>query len=89
MREAYGRPLTVTSGFRCADKQAALRAALPPGHTAVGKSTHELGEAADVRGPNSATLLPLLEAEFEAIGIAKTFYHVDLRVGKKRRWNYS
>jgi uncharacterized protein YcbK (DUF882 family) len=89
VREKFGRPLIITSGYRCARHQASLRG--QGLQTASGTSTHELGEAADVRPKDLADmpeLLKILEEEFKAIGLASTFYHVDLRADKIRRWKY-
>jgi zinc D-Ala-D-Ala carboxypeptidase len=86
VRVAYGAPITVTSGYRCVNHQAALRK--KGVQTAVGTSTHELSHACDIFGADMPKLLKLLEQEFKSIGIAKTFYHVDLRDDKVRRWAY-
>lgn len=79
-------PLIVTSGFRCAAHQAALRGSGIL--TAVGTSQHELGNAADIRAPNMALLQQVVEEEFDAVGYASTFFHVDTRRDKERRWKY-
>jgi uncharacterized protein YcbK (DUF882 family) len=91
VREIYGKPIKITSGFRCAVKQAALRKA---GYeTAVGISTHEEGKAADITGDDIAQLAAAVKQVFTAYGIAKTFIHVDLRPphadGTPRTWTYS
>lgn len=86
VREAYGAPITVTSGYRCANHQAALRKSGI--QTAVGTSSHERAEATDLFGADMPKLLKLLESEFKSIGLANTFYHVDLRDDKIRRWTY-
>lgn len=89
LREAVNEPLTVTSGFRCKEHQAYIRASGQS--TVVAKaSTHELGDAADIK-PTRMTIndLETIAARyFMSIGIAKNFLHLDLRVGKVRRWNY-
>lgn len=89
IREELGRPLKVTSGFRCEKHQADLRKAAV--NTVVAKkSTHELGDAADIRPAdrNMEGFEELCDPWFFSIGIAKTFLHVDLRDDKERRWNY-
>lgn len=89
IREELGRPLKVTSGFRCARHQADLRASGI--NTVVAKkSTHELGNAADIRPAdmNMEGFEKICDPWFFSIGIAKTFLHVDLRDDKERRWNY-
>ena len=86
VRVEVGRPIKVTSGFRCAKHQAELVAGNRV--KTVPNSTHQLGHAADI---SCAQMTPLMEAcrkEFKAIGIAKTFLHVDLRDDKVRRWTY-
>lgn len=89
LREAVNEPLTVTSGFRCTAHQEEIRKSGQS--TVVAKlSTHELGDAADVK----PTRTPIKDFEtiaaryFMSIGIAKNFLHLDLRVGKIRRWDY-
>jgi uncharacterized protein YcbK (DUF882 family) len=87
MRKAVG-PLRITSAFRCKEHQASLRKSGIL--TAVGTSTHELGDAADILAIGKPIDVVLAEApkHFKAIGIAKTFIHVDLRDDKERRWPY-
>lgn len=88
VRDALGSPLIITSAFRCADHQARLRASGIK--TATGQSTHELGIAVDISVQTSKMpkLFQLLQEHFKAIGIARNFYHVDLRDEKERRWKY-
>jgi zinc D-Ala-D-Ala carboxypeptidase len=86
VRTEYGRPITVTSGFRCQAQQAALRA--QGFETATGKSTHELGHAADIQAPLMTALAAILPQHFKAVGLARTWAHVDLRTDKERRWYY-
>lgn len=88
VRTAIG-PIQVTDGYRCQWLQDDMRRR---GYeTAAGVSQHTLGNAADVR-PQQLNIMPQFEAEcakhFEAIGIAATWLHVDLRTGKERRWYY-
>lgn len=86
VREELGAPITVTSGFRCINHQAALT---NQGLQTVKNSQHLQGKAVDIRAKDMARLLEILEKHFKAIGIAKTFYHIDLRDDEVRRWNYS
>jgi uncharacterized protein YcbK (DUF882 family) len=88
VRDELGIPLVVTSAFRCAEHQERLRGSGIK--TAVGRSTHEDGIAADITVPvgKMPKLLAILEKHFKAIGIARNFYHVDLRDDKERRWKY-
>lgn len=89
IRKEIKQPLIVTSAYRCVQYQAFLRAAGVS--TVVAQlSQHELGNAADVV-PKDGKLAGFEEVcakQFEAIGLAKNFLHLDLRGGKKRRWNY-
>lgn len=87
VRATLGVPVKVTSGFRCPAYQAELKAR---GYeTAVGVSQHELGNAADVRCPaKHDELVKLCESLFDAVGVARSFVHVDTRPGK-RRWSYT
>lgn len=92
VRKLMGRPLKITSGYRCHAHQLALAA---KGYeTAPGLSQHELGRAADIVLPGAtlyqfAALLHHCEQEFSSIGEALSFLHVDLRVDKPgRRWYY-
>jgi zinc D-Ala-D-Ala carboxypeptidase len=87
VRAIYGKPIKVTSGFRCERYQEALRA--QGLQTAVGKSTHSEGRAADITGDDLVALELACTKMFKAIGVAKTFLHVDLRDDKVRRWTYA
>ena len=85
-----GGKLTVTSGYRCPEYQKQLK--LRGYDTAAGVSQHQLGRAADiVKEP-----IPGYELEgfanragFKAIGIGRSFIHVDLRSDIGRRWKYT
>lgn len=88
VRKECKQPLIVTSGFRCHEHQAVLRAAGV--NSVVAKSsTHELGQAADVvpKDRKVDAFLLIAEKHFDSIGLAKNFLHLDIRNGK-RRWNY-
>ena len=87
MRRLAG-PLVVTSGFRCAAHQAALRGR--GFETARGVSQHELGRAADLVSRRYAPVeLEALARQvgFTAVGLAPTFIHVDLRP-QRLSWAY-
>jgi len=90
LREALGGPIKITSAFRCADKQASLRASGIM--TAKGKSTHELGQAVDIYFTDMVKLRNEVDKLFDSIGTAKGFLHVDIRPkkadGTKRIWIY-
>jgi uncharacterized protein YcbK (DUF882 family) len=85
-RREVGKPVVVTSGFRCDKHQADL--SNTPGIKTVAKSTHPLGHAADIKCRLMTPLRAAVESRFKAIGVARTFLHVDLRDDKKRRWTY-
>ena len=88
IRSEIKQPLIVTSGFRCVKYQAFLRAA-GVNSVVAKKSTHELGDAADIVPQNGHMegFESICSKQFDSIGLAKNFLHVDLRIGK-RRWNY-
>lgn len=89
LRECMGKPLTITSAFRCAKHQASLRASGV--NTVVAKtSQHELGNAVDCffKSFRIDEWLPKAEMRFNSIGIANNFLHLDTRDDKKRRWKY-
>lgn len=89
-------PIHITEGYRCAIRQQQLRDAKNPDgspkyKTAVGRSPHQDGLAADVKvGKLTGYELEAAAAKagFKAIGRGKRFIHVDTRVGKTRRWTY-
>lgn len=87
VRIKLAAPIVVTSAYRCSRQQERLRSM--GFETAVGTSQHELGRAADLFTNDIQKLAEIVEEEgFPAIGMAKTFIHVDLRSDKKRRWTY-
>jgi hypothetical protein len=88
VRGEIKKPLVVTSGFRCVKYQAFLRAA-GINSVVAKKSTHELGDAADIvpGDGNMEGFEAICSKQFDSIGLGKNFLHVDLRIGK-RRWNY-
>jgi uncharacterized protein YcbK (DUF882 family) len=90
VREDFGTPLRVTSGYRCHEYQMELRAR---GYeTAAGVSQHEMGNACDIQ-PTRQGMIGLLEhmvvKYFKAVGIAQSFIHIDTRADKERRWGYT
>jgi zinc D-Ala-D-Ala carboxypeptidase len=86
VRHLFARPIVITSGYRCAQHQQELR---DKGfETAVGKSSHELGEAADVTCGNVPRLAAIANNYFKSLGLARTWMHVDTRDDKERRWSY-
>jgi uncharacterized protein YcbK (DUF882 family) len=91
VRNNLGKPITITSGYRCTAHQNELRGS-GMFETAKGTSSHELGLAADIHADDMNTLEVLCNAQFDNIGTAKTFIHVDTREpkadGSKRLWSY-
>lgn len=87
LRENFGQPLTINSGFRCKKHNAKLKESSP-------NSQHLLGKAADLSivGMSSEEKHKLVslafESGFKGIGIGKTFIHVDVRSGKPSLWGY-
>lgn len=89
IRKVLKVPMKVTSGYRSPAYQENLRKRGFP-TTPKGKvSQHELGRAVDIICSKRAELLEYASQQFMAIGVGKTFIHMDLRDDKKRRWFYS
>lgn len=88
LRSLMGKPLKITSGFRCHAHQLHLASLF---ETAKGVSQHELGSACDilVEGHDKKRLITTCKTLFRAVGIAKTFIHLDLRMDKIREWFYT
>lgn len=85
VRNAVG-PITITSAYRCPEKQQQLRDSGI--ETAVGKSSHELGNAVDMKCGKMWRLEEECDKVFKAMGVANSFIHVDTRDEKIRRWRY-
>ena len=89
MRDSIGTKLVISSGYRCPSYQQQLR--LRGYETAKGVSQHTLGKAVDVNN-GVATGAELesyaREAGFKAVGVGKTWIHIDLRDDQERRWFY-
>ena len=78
LREAYGKPMKITSGYRCPQHPVEAAKAQP--------GMHSTGLAADIgiSGSEAVTLLRLaLDAGFRGVGVQQRgngrFLHVDLR----------
>lgn len=88
MREAIGERLVILSGFRCSGRQSELKKMGFP--TAKGRSSHQDGQAADVKctGKTGGELAEIAKAAgFKRMGIALTWLHVDVRAGTAS-WRY-
>lgn len=90
LRDVLGFPLKITSGYRCDHHQEELKEM--GFETAVGKSQHQEGRAADVKTGHHLGV-EIEEAArsvgFRAVGVGKSWAHVDLRDERDRRWTYS
>lgn len=90
LREVLAFPVKITSGYRCEKHQEELKEM--GFETATGISQHQLGKAADIKTGHHLGV-ELEEAArsvgFRAVGVGKSFVHVDLRDEKDRRWSYS
>lgn len=84
LREDYGKPICISSGYRCKEHNLSIGGAK--------LSQHILGHAADIIRPDNdkddLALFAQIVKRFKAIGIADTFYHVDIRTDQRRRWHY-
>jgi uncharacterized protein YcbK (DUF882 family) len=89
IREEVKSPMRINSAFRCTKHQESIRKS-GVSTVVAKKSTHELGDAADisVSSLTAAQLVLVAERRFKAIGVALNFVHVDLREDKPRRWKY-
>lgn len=90
MRTIKGSKLVIQSGYRCENYQQQLK--LRGYETAVGISQHQLGKAADIGDgvtPGHELEDMARRAGFLAVGVGRTFIHVDTRTGKKRSWKYT
>jgi uncharacterized protein YcbK (DUF882 family) len=89
LRNSFPDGIRITSGYRCPEHQAALLGS--GNYQTVQYSQHVLGKAADCK-PVKEGVIKEFETEaaklFEAIGVASTWLHLDLRTGKERRWYY-
>lgn len=91
LRDHLMCPIKVTSGYRSDVKQAALKA---KGYeTATGPSTHGYGCAVDIstRGRHTGEQLERAArlVGFKAVGVGTGWIHIDIRVDKERRWEYT
>lgn len=84
-RDAWGKPIKVTSGYRCEEHNKAVGG--------VTESQHVLGIAADLdistlSGKDRFDFIKLAFQMFSGVGIAKSFLHVDIRKNNFSTWVY-
>lgn len=87
LREQLGRPLTITSAFRCRNHLEEIKKALPGAHSA--------GYAADIAVSGGSERFQVMQAAikmgFVGIGVARGFVHVDLNhphAVRPAAWSY-
>jgi zinc D-Ala-D-Ala carboxypeptidase len=84
LRDAFGRSLTITSGFRCPDHNKAIGG--------EPDSYHLLGKAADIAcimGGDKYKLVRIaMSLGFGGLGIGQTLLHVDIRAINPTIWIY-
>ena len=83
LRDRYGKPMTITSGYRSPNHSTERKKAKP--------GTHAQGIAADiyVTGPDKYRLVKLaFEYGFTGIGIDKSFIHLDASRDRCAIWSY-
>lgn len=81
IRNYIGRPIEITSGYRCLRHNKSIGGAA--------RSYHLHGTAADwrVKGFTGEQLAEIAEKFFNGIGVAETWIHTDTRM-EQTRWHY-
>ena len=84
IRDNLGRPLKITSAYRCSNHPIEARKKVP--------GSHNQGTAFDIYYSNGAELHQLVSQGVlkgaVGIGIAKNFVHLDWRTGTPVGWTY-
>lgn len=84
IRDSVGRPLTVTSSYRCSNHPVEKRKSKP--------GTHNQGIAFDIQVSNGSERHELVSKGLShgatGIGVANTFVHLDWRTGTPVVWVY-
>lgn len=82
VRDIYGKPMKITSGFRCERHNFNIGGSL--------RSQHMLGLAADIHCPDAEDKYHLINAAMavgmQGIGVYPNFVHLDFRKGNPRIW---
>lgn len=73
IRHLYGKPMTITSGYRCKDHPVEAKKPIP--------GTHNLGCAVDIACTDSRERFEIIKLAIQSgitrIGLAKGFVHID------------
>ena len=82
LRELYGHPIIITSGYRCKTHNAKVNGR--------SNSQHLGGNAADITGPDVELLFEAAKTVFLSVGDGRDrkFIHVDGRKDAIRCWKY-
>jgi uncharacterized protein YcbK (DUF882 family) len=84
VRDIVGRPLQITSAYRCENHPVESRKEKP--------GTHNQGIAIDIYATNGAERYEIITAGLKVgatgIGVAKKFVHLDFRDGVPVCWTY-
>lgn len=84
LRDSIGKPIIVSSGFRCQKRNLEVGGAFA--------STHLIGLAADIIVPGMTPLELLSKAEIcgwlAGFGVSEKFLHVDVRNGAREYWHF-
>ena len=93
IREVYGKPIIINSGYRTEAHNAKVGGIMPDAN-GLGGSSHLKGLAVDIHCTTSQERHDLLQLfllhNITRIGIAKTFIHIDVDEDKAQRviWTY-
>lgn len=84
LRDLYGRPMHLTSGYRCEKHPVEARKTVP--------GQHNKGTAVDITyssGREARTIMKLaFDLDFKCVVLGRGFIHVDLREGPGTTWIY-
>lgn len=84
LRTKWGKPIRVTSGYRCEKHNLAVGG--------VSDSQHTVGKAADIEVDAASRydfINLALSTGFTGIGIANNFVHLDVQEGPPALWKYN